>query len=63
MWGKPVIIRFAHEMNLNEYHWGTLEAEYGQKSPEIYIKMFRYVVQFFKDEKVDNVLWAFYSKC
>ncbi|MDP1881114.1 MAG: glycosyl hydrolase, partial [Parachlamydiaceae bacterium] len=58
-WKKTLIIRFAHEMNIKRYHWGTTEDEYGPNSPEIYIKMFRYIVSFFKKNNVDNVLWAF----
>lgn len=52
----PVIIRFAHEMNLKKYHWGTPQAEYGSSSPEIYRKMFGYVTTKFDKQ---NVLWAF----
>lgn len=58
-WNKPIIIRFAHEMNLKRYHWGTSEEEYGAKSPEIYIKLFRYVATFFKNQNVKNVRWVF----
>lgn len=55
----PILIRFAHEMNLSHYHWGTSKEAYGPLSPQIYIKMFQYVVDFFKNENVDNVLWVF----
>jgi hypothetical protein len=58
-WGKPLVIRFAHEMNLSRYHWGTEIEEYGEKSPEIYKKLFRYIVAFFRKNKTTNVLWAF----
>lgn len=58
-WKKPIVIRFAHEMNLQRYHWGTTEALFGEQSPEIYIKMFRYLVNFFDQYHVDNVFWAF----
>lgn len=58
-WGKPLIIRFAQEMNISRYHWGTSKEEFGPDSPQIYIKMFQYVVKFFKNQKVDPVLWAF----
>lgn len=61
--GKPFLIRFAHEMNLKQYHWGTDEAEYGPKSGEIYQKLFRYVVDFFRKESVANVLWVFCPNC
>ncbi len=58
-WEKPLVIRFAHEMNLSRYHWGTQLADYGPESPEIYKKMFRYVVDAFKSKQVINVFWAF----
>lgn len=57
--GKPVIIRLAHEMNLNQYHWGTPASEYGKNSPKIYVKMFQYIVDLFKKQRVENALWAF----
>lgn len=59
LWGKPLIIRFAHEMNLSRYHWGTTKEDFGPHSPEIYVSMFRYVVDYFKKQKVQNILWAF----
>ena len=58
-WGKPVMIRFAHEMNIKRYHWGTGENEYGPKSPSLYKKMFRYVVDRFRKAGAGNVLWVF----
>lgn len=58
-WGKPVIIRFGHEMNLNQYHWGTRAEQYGKESPQIYVKMFRYLVNFFRQDGAANALWAF----
>lgn len=59
LWNKPLVIRFAQEMNLDRYHWGTSKENFGPASADIYIKMFQYVVEFFKTEKVDNVFWAF----
>lgn len=60
LWGKPLLIRFAHEMNLERYHWGTTtKGRYGPRSPEIYQSMFRYVVTYFRTLGVDNVLWVF----
>lgn len=59
LWKKPLIIRFAQEMNLSRYHWGTSKDDFGSLSPKIYIKMFQYVVNLFKKQKVDNVLWVF----
>lgn len=58
-WKKPFIIRLAHEMNLSRYHWGTDADKFGPESPEIYVKMFRYLVNFFKEKNVGNVIWAF----
>lgn len=58
-WRKPLIIRFAHEMNLARYHWGTDKEGYGPKSPQIYKRMFRYVVSAFRKAGASNVLWAF----
>ena len=58
-WGQPVILRFAHEMNIQRYHWGTSEETYGPESPKIYREMYRYVADLFKREKAFNVLWTF----
>lgn len=58
-WGKPVLIRFAHEMNIKRYHWGTEENDYGPKNPTLYKKMFRYVVERFRKTGARNVLWVF----
>lgn len=56
---QPFIIRFAHEMNLQRYHWGTSEKEFGPKSPDIYQQIFRYVVNLFRRSGANQVLWAF----
>jgi beta-mannanase len=61
IWNKPVIMRLMHEMNLKEYHWGT--DEFSEKSPEIYIQMYRYIVDFFRKKQVRNVFWAFCPNC
>ncbi len=58
-WEKPVMIRFAHEMNIKRYHWGTGENEYGPKSPSLYKKMFRYIVDRFRKAGAGNVLWVY----
>lgn len=58
-WGKPIIIRFAHEMNLDRYHWGFDKEFFNDNAPENYIKMYSHVVQHFKQQNVTNVLWAF----
>lgn len=49
--GDPVLIRFAHEMNLARYHWGEADPEtYGPATPERYRAMFRHVVRIFREE-------------
>ncbi|MBN1103397.1 MAG: endoglucanase [Deltaproteobacteria bacterium] len=58
-WGKPFMIRFAHEMNISRYHWGTEEQEYGPGSPRVYRDMFRHVVSRFRKMGANNVLWVF----
>jgi mannan endo-1,4-beta-mannosidase len=58
-WGKPLIIRLAQEMNLKRYHWGTDQGHYGPQSPEIYQRLYRYVVDLFKKAGAHQVLWAF----
>ncbi|ABM61003.1 glycoside hydrolase family 26 protein [Halorhodospira halophila] len=47
---EPVIIRFAHEMNLDRYHWGSTAEDYGPSAPTRYRAMFRHVVEIFRDE-------------
>lgn len=59
LWGKPFIIRFAHEMNIQRYHWGTEEKDYSSESPLIYRRMFQYIVSVFRKAGAHNVLWAF----
>ena len=59
LWEKPFMIRFAHEMNIERYHWGTEKALYGPESPEIYRRLFRHVVNLFRKAGAKNVLWVF----
>lgn len=59
LWGRPLLIRFAHEMNLERYHWGTERQSYGPASPAIYRRMFRYVTELFRKDKALNVRWVF----
>jgi len=58
-WKRPFMIRFAHEMNIERYHWGTKKEEYGPESPDIYRRMFRYVATIFQKAGARNVLWVF----
>lgn len=62
-WGRPVMIRFAHEMNLSRYHWGGSAAEYGPASPERFKAMWRHVVDIFRRLNATNVRWAFCPNC
>ena len=59
VWGKPLIIRFAHEMNLERYHWGTGREAYGPQSPDIYRRIYRHVVSVVRGQGASNVRWAF----
>lgn len=58
-WGRPLLIRFAHEMNLERYHWGTRREDYGPESPALYRRMFRYVTNLFRSDGAENVRWVF----
>jgi len=57
--GKPYLIRFAHEMNLSRYHWGGSAQEFGPESAAKYRAMFRHVVEVFRAQEADNVGWVF----
>jgi len=57
--GKPYLIRFAHEMNLARYHWGVSAQGFGPESAEKYRGMFRHVVEVFHAQGANNVGWVF----
>jgi mannan endo-1,4-beta-mannosidase len=57
--GKPYLIRFAHEMNLAGYHWGSTSQDFGPESGAKYRAMFRHIVEVFRAEKANNVSWVF----
>lgn len=57
--GAPVLLRLAHEMNLERYHWGTDKTEYGPGSPGLYRAVFRRVVDIFRGQGADKVLFVF----
>lgn len=57
--GHRIILRFAHEMNLERYHWGGTPSEYGPESPARYKELFRHVRERFRIQGADNVLFAF----
>lgn len=55
-WGRPVILRFAHEMNGNWYPWGELVN--GNRGGE-YVAAWRHVHQVVSEAtKASNVQWA-----
>lgn len=54
-----IILRFAHEMNLARYHWGSDKGSFGPDSPALYKAMFRHVRERFRLQGADNVLFAF----
>jgi mannan endo-1,4-beta-mannosidase len=58
-WNKPYLIRFAHEMNLATYHWGSNAQEFGPDSVTKYRLMFRHVVEVFRTERANNARWVF----
>ena len=54
-WGKPVLIRWGHEMNGTWYPW---DGTHNDSNPARYIETFRYIVNLFRDQKCENVLWV-----
>lgn len=57
---RPLLIRFAHEMNFNRYHWGIpTQEQFDQRSPQIYRDIYRYVVNFMRRHEVTSVSWVF----
>ncbi|MFC1693105.1 glycoside hydrolase family 26 protein [Candidatus Latescibacterota bacterium] len=54
--GKPVIIRWGHEMNGNWYPWSGSRLN---RSAEIYKRAYRKIREIFKSEKCENVTFVF----
>jgi hypothetical protein len=54
-WGKPLMIRFAHEMNGNWYPWGR--GVEGNTSQD-YRKAWKHVVDLFRFHGATNVIWV-----
>lgn len=54
-YGKPVLIRFAHEMNYPWYPWGSSA---GAEDPAEYIRAWRHVHDVFDEAGASNVQWA-----
>jgi Glycosyl hydrolase family 26 len=53
-WGRPVLLRFAHEMNGGWYPWGR---GHGNTSA-VYKRAWRHLVQIFRREGASNVMWV-----
>jgi len=54
-WGKPLMLRFAHEMNGNWYPWS--EGVNGNAAGQ-YVPAYRRVVTLFRSVGVTNVTWV-----
>lgn len=61
-WGKPVMIRLAHEMNGNWYPYGTAldgpGIRHNGNTPADYVAMWRHVWTIFQEAKASNVYWV-----
>lgn len=54
-WGQPFFLRFAHEMNGDWYPWSP--GVNGNTAAD-YIQAWRHVVDIFRQEGADNVIWV-----
>ena len=54
-WGKPILLRFAHEMNGDWYPWGQGRSG---NSPGIYRAAWRHLVKIFRSAGAHNVEWV-----
>jgi hypothetical protein len=61
-YGRPIMIRFAHEMNGHWYPWGTAFRSPGVRNnsntPADYVAMWRHVWGIFKEAGVTDVHWV-----
>jgi hypothetical protein len=55
LWGKPMYLRFAHEMNGNWYPWSS---ELNGNTAAEYVASWRRVVDIFRREGATNVRWV-----
>ncbi|MGB7588908.1 MAG: glycosyl hydrolase [Solirubrobacterales bacterium] len=53
-WGRPILLRFAHEMNGNWYPWGNRDGN----SPALFVRTWRHVVRIFREAGATNVEWV-----
>jgi hypothetical protein len=54
-WGKPLMLRFAQEMNGNWYPWG---AGVDGNTPGEYVKAYRHIHRIFASVGATNVIWV-----
>lgn len=54
-WGRPLFIRFAHEMNGGWYPWGRGS---NGNTAKVYKEAWRHIVRIFEAEGADNVKWV-----
>ena len=54
-WGRPMYLRFAHEMNGNWYSWSP---SINGNMPAEYVAAWRHVVNIFREEGATNVQWV-----
>ncbi|HXR30196.1 MAG TPA: glycosyl hydrolase, partial [Solirubrobacterales bacterium] len=52
-WGRPLMIRFAHEMNGTWYPWAGPNS-----TPDAFVAAWRHVVSLFRADGVTNVQWV-----
>ncbi len=57
-YGKPVLLRFAHEMNGNWYSWSGCQNGCGPAGAAAYVEAWRHVYTVFKQASASNVLWV-----
>ncbi len=53
-WGRPILLRFAHEMNGTWYPWARRPGN----TPRLYVQAWRHVVQLFREAGARNVEWV-----
>jgi hypothetical protein len=58
VWGKPVFLRFAHEMNYTQYPWAAVN----NNTPADFTAAWRHVYGVFKEENAANVSWVWSPK-
>jgi hypothetical protein len=57
-WGKPLFIRWAHEMNGNWYPWSGIKYGTGSTATDKYKNAWRRIYNIFATVEANNVTWA-----